>query len=104
MPTIEATSTVKRIVEYASPSGILDVEMLGVHINRAYRTVSEWDAAGKLPAHRRDPAGRKYWVRSEIDAWIEAGMPSRKDWEKLRAAAAAKADEAKPAAAKRKAK
>ena len=46
-------------------------------------TVRRWDAAGKLPAPRLRRRGCTRWSRAEVDAWIEAGCPVRRDWEAM---------------------
>lgn len=49
-------------------------------------TVSRWLAAGRLPAPLNLAGGRYLrWRREDIEAWVRAGCPSRKDWEALQA-------------------
>jgi predicted DNA-binding transcriptional regulator AlpA len=50
-----------------------------------------WDAAGKIPCGYKITGGTKLWRRQELEAWIAAGFPSRKDWEASRSAEAKRA-------------
>ena len=46
------------------------------------RTWRGWDAAGKIPQPIR--IGRStMWRTEELQAWIAAGCPRRKEWEDL---------------------
>ena len=51
--------------------------MSGVSL-RAWR---RWDASGRIP--RAVAIGRlKRWRRNELEAWVEAGCPSRDEWDR----------------------
>lgn len=46
---------------------------------RSLRTWRSWDATGRTPAPVRI-GGSILWRLDEIQAWVEAGCPLRKDW------------------------
>jgi predicted DNA-binding transcriptional regulator AlpA len=52
-------------------------------LSGSVRWVRTLDAAGKLPAPVRC-AGRVLWIRSEIEAWLNAGAPDRETWTAMR--------------------
>jgi predicted DNA-binding transcriptional regulator AlpA len=47
------------------------------------RSIHRHNALGKLPKPSR-LGGQLRWERAEIEAWIEAGMPDRRTWERVR--------------------
>jgi predicted DNA-binding transcriptional regulator AlpA len=54
-------------------------QLLGV----SERTLGRMDAAGRIP--RAVVCNRtKKWRLAEIRAWVDAGCPDRKTWEKIR--------------------
>jgi len=49
----------------------------------SYRKIQRMDDSGKLP--KPLVIGRaRYWRVSEIDAWLNAGAPSQREWEARR--------------------
>ena len=38
-----------------------------------------WDSAGRIPQGLKI-GGAKVWRRSELEGWIEAGLPNREKW------------------------
>jgi predicted DNA-binding transcriptional regulator AlpA len=46
---------------------------------RSLRTWRSWDATGRTPEPVRI-GGSILWRLDEIQAWVEAGCPLRKDW------------------------
>jgi prophage regulatory protein len=63
----------------------VDARGLARLLSSGKRTVSTWNAAGKIPAPVKI-GGRVVWVVSEIRAWLAAGAPDRETWNALRAA------------------
>jgi predicted DNA-binding transcriptional regulator AlpA len=53
------------------------------------RQVSRLNDAGRIPAPISLGAASNRWLVSEIDAWLHAGGPRRREWENLRLAVAA---------------
>lgn len=51
-----------------------------LHISRA--TLSLWVSSGRTPAPLRPTARHTLFRRSEVEAWIAAGMPPRQEWER----------------------
>jgi len=52
-------------------------------------SLATWDrhtAAGKVPRPIR-LGGRVLWRRGELQAWLDAGCPDRRQWDVMRAAA-----------------
>lgn len=50
---------------------------------KSLRTWRSWDSAGRIPRPVR--IGRAtLWRVDELRAWVEAGCPSRKEWEATR--------------------
>jgi predicted DNA-binding transcriptional regulator AlpA len=58
---------------------LIDVKELAGLLSRSVPSLHRDDAAGRLPAALR-LAGSKRWRYSEIVAWVEAGCPSRAQW------------------------
>jgi excisionase family DNA binding protein len=58
--------------------------LLDVSMRQVYRL----NDSGQLPAPLA-LGGCKRWLRSEVEAWLAAGAPRRKDWEALRNSACA---------------
>ncbi|WP_417851694.1 helix-turn-helix transcriptional regulator [Thalassoglobus sp.] len=57
-----------------------DTEQLAKALGCSSRHIANMDAGGLLPAPIR--LGRlKRWPISQIDNWMKAGSPSRKEWE-----------------------
>jgi predicted DNA-binding transcriptional regulator AlpA len=66
----------------ASPSPTLTREDMAAYLHRSVASVDRDDAAGRLPKSSRI-GQRKLWLRSEIEAWLLAGMPDRATWEAM---------------------
>jgi hypothetical protein len=78
-------STIKSERRPAGPAGqmaplLVDIKGLTVLLSRSVASLHRDDAAGRLPAALRI-AGSKRWRYSEIVAWVEAGCPSRAEWQ-----------------------
>jgi len=58
-------------------------------LNVSPRQVSRLNDAGKIPAPISLGAASKRWLVSEIEDWLRAGGPRRREWENLRSALAA---------------
>ena len=69
----------KNDVHTALAAGEL-AEKLGVSL----RHIRRLDAIGKLPKPMR-LGGAVRWLASEINEWLEAGAPSREEWEARKA-------------------
>ena len=69
----------------AGSSLVVDARRLAPMLCCAVRTLRSWDATGRLPAPLRI-GGRVVWSVEEIEAWIRAGCPRRKEWEARKAA------------------
>jgi prophage regulatory protein len=52
-------------------------------LNRSLASIHRDRHLGRLPAPAR-LGGRPVWLRDEIKAWLEAGAPSREEWEARR--------------------
>lgn len=84
----ELLATLETIVSRAKADAdrLLNKEDLATLLRMSARTVTQWDAAGKLPQPvSREGANR--WLASEIDAWLKAGMPKRGEWDEIKKAA-----------------
>lgn len=64
---------------------VLTVARLAEVLDTSSRTIYRLDSDGEIPRPSR-LRGQSRWLKSEIDAWLEAGMPSRKTWESMRGA------------------
>lgn len=62
---------------------LLTVGDLAEMLNTSPRSVYRFNAEGKVPASLR-LGQQPRWRRTEIESWIEAGMPSRCEWERVR--------------------
>jgi predicted DNA-binding transcriptional regulator AlpA len=52
------------------------------------RQVSRLHDAGRIPAPISLGTASNRWLMSEIEAWLRAGGPRRREWENLRSAVA----------------
>ena len=52
-------------------------------LRTSVRSIHRLNAAGKLPQPHR-LGGQLRWDRTQIEAWLEAGMPDRRAWSKMR--------------------
>lgn len=57
---------------------------LARYLNRSNTSIYRDLELGRIPAPVKI-GGRQMWRRAEIDAWLEAGAPSRNEWETRRA-------------------
>ncbi len=64
---------------------VLKVECLAEALGTSVRTIHRLNGSGKLPRPSR-LGGQLRWDRAEIEAWIAAGMPGRRAWERSRPA------------------
>jgi predicted DNA-binding transcriptional regulator AlpA len=58
---------------------LIDIKGLALLLSRSVPSLHRDAAAGRLPASLRI-SGSKRWRYSEIVAWVEAGCPSRTEW------------------------
>ena len=68
------------------PSLLVDAKTLGGILSVSVATIWRMDASGKMPNSVRPSPGVKRWRRQEIQEWIGAGCPCRKDWEAMKKA------------------
>jgi predicted DNA-binding transcriptional regulator AlpA len=61
---------------------LIDAKELGAMAGWSDRTVRRKDRAGAIPRSIKI-SGSVRWRHAEIDAWIAAGCPPRKEWEKI---------------------
>jgi excisionase family DNA binding protein len=54
-------------------------------LNVGEATIWRWASAGKLPASIK-LGGARRWRREEIERWVAACCPARREWEALTAA------------------
>ena len=71
------------------PPLLVDTTGLSRLLARSRASLARDEAAGRLPAALRIGGGKR-WRLSEIRDWVEAGCPSRRVWEAMRAAANAR--------------
>jgi excisionase family DNA binding protein len=64
----------------------LDKEGVAALLQVSARTVRRLDDAGKLPAALRFGTSKR-WLRTDIEAWLRAGAPPRKQWSAMRSRA-----------------
>jgi excisionase family DNA binding protein len=67
------------------PAHLIDVQEVARRLGISDRTVWRLNSAGKLPKPITIGQKSKRWRADEIAAWVEAGCPDRKAWEKDRA-------------------
>ncbi|MGH7173584.1 MAG: helix-turn-helix transcriptional regulator [Gemmataceae bacterium] len=63
--------------------GVFTLAELARFLNRSLASIHRDRNLGRLPAPAR-LGGRPVWLRDEIQAWLEAGAPSRDEWEARR--------------------
>ena len=68
------------------PSLLVDAKALAGILSVSVATIWRMDASGKLPNAVRPSPGVKRWRREEIQEWVGAGCPCRKDWEVMKKA------------------
>ena len=66
-----------------STQQLIDAEALGNLLGLASRTVRRHDVSGKLPKPIH-LGGAVRWRLAEIEEWIKAGCPDRRDWEAMK--------------------
>ena len=65
---------------FPESSPLLSANDLARRLNVSRRSIWRWRSAGKLPAPV--VVGRLIrWRRDEIERWIAAGCPNRREWE-----------------------
>jgi len=61
---------------------LLTARAAALMCGKSLRTWRTWDAAGRIPQPVR--IGRStLWRADELRAWVAAGCPGRKDWERM---------------------
>jgi predicted DNA-binding transcriptional regulator AlpA len=68
----------------------VDASGLALLLDVSPRQIYRMNDAGQLPAPLA-LGGCKRWLRREIEEWLAAGAPRRKDWEAMRISACAPA-------------
>jgi hypothetical protein len=66
---------------------LIGVEDLAIALNRSHQGVRRDCAKGLLPAAVRGGGAqgkRQLWSLSEIQAWVDAGCPTRDKWEAIK--------------------
>lgn len=66
------------------PPLTVDAKGVAAMLNVSKRSIDTYNAAGFLPAPIR-LAGRVLWNVRELRRWVDAGMPDRATWERLKA-------------------
>ena len=70
----------------ALPSEPATMLMSAADLAREFRlsvkSITRLDQAGKLPRPIRVGSRAKRWARETIVAWVAAGGPNRRDWER----------------------
>ena len=70
--------------EPAGPAPLLiDIHALAALLGRSVASLERDQAAGRVPAPVR-LGGSKKWRRAEIEAWVAAGCPPRREWDARR--------------------
>lgn len=64
-------------------NNLITAKQLSDILGLSTRQIFRLDSSGKIPAAKRI-GGAVRWSANEIYQWIEAGTPSREDWEKIR--------------------
>jgi hypothetical protein len=70
------------VVVEAELSVLLSPGDLGAMLRRSPRALRTDDRRGVIPRPVR-VGGSKRWRRAEIEAWVEAGCPSREEWDRM---------------------
>jgi predicted DNA-binding transcriptional regulator AlpA len=65
---------------------VLTAHALAETLNTSVRSIHRLNSGGKVPRPSR-LGGQLRWSRAEIEAWITAGMPDRRSWERTRSSA-----------------
>ena len=73
------------ITEQQTTTATYSRRTLSIYLGRSVPALDRDAARGLLPAPIR-LGGAVKWLKSEIDAWLEAGAPDRETWERLKAA------------------
>jgi predicted DNA-binding transcriptional regulator AlpA len=63
----------------------LDRSSLSIYLGRSLPALDRDLSGGRIPPGFRLGRSRR-WLRSEIDAWLQAGAPEAAQWEGLKAA------------------
>jgi len=63
---------------------LLDAKDVGRLLSVSTKTVRRMNASGRLPRPVQPSPGAVRWRTAELEAWIAAGCPSRRDWEAMR--------------------
>ena len=53
------------------------------YLGRSLASVGRDLASKRIPVGFR-LGGRRYWLRSEVDAWLSAGCPDAREWELMK--------------------
>ena len=61
---------------------VLTVSDLAEQLRTSDRTIHRLNSCGKIPKPHR-LGGQLRWNRSEILAWLQAGMPDRRAWSNM---------------------
>lgn len=69
----------------ASAALVITTDGLAETLDMSVRSIHRLLSGGKIPKPSR-LGGQLRWSRAEIEEWIQAGMPDRKTWERMRSA------------------
>lgn len=72
----------------ANNKGLLSIADLAAWLGLSERKIYTMDTTGALPIPLH-VGSRKLWRRKELEAWIDAGLPPRSRWEKIKQETAA---------------
>lgn len=68
----------------SASSAMLNKQQLAALLCVSVATVERMDSRSRIPAPVKLSRGCVRWRRAEVLAWIEAGCPDRKTWERSR--------------------
>ena len=71
------------IVENSPAPKVYVMRDLARLLNRSVPSLARDLSAGRLPSGFRIGRARR-WLREEIDSWLAAGCPVRREWEAIR--------------------
>jgi predicted DNA-binding transcriptional regulator AlpA len=81
----EELAGIKALMPRNLPPLLVDINGLAELLARSVASLHRDDAAGRIPRGLKLGASKR-WNFSEIVAWVEAGCPSRQEWEARRTA------------------
>ncbi len=70
----------------SAPPATFRRHTLAEYLDRSIQALDRDNALGRIPRGFK-LGGTLFWLRSEIEAWLQAGAPPRVEWEARKAAA-----------------